>query len=386
MKTAETTKIFLIAVVLACMIFSGCRKDPYEAAGLLDNQTIEMAQKLTAKIEGTDIEVKATKVNWLEFGGSYAGINVEENWVQPYFTIIPESMFIESDNTTVEINGAIMAKMKSKDVIEDKFGITLEGTQGTCSDIQEEIYASTFSLLSFSEQTKYLANGKSLSFIPDDRPGNTPDSNPVLQSSGWLNVDPATKITFDDDKYYYEPLGLYVAIDDPLAGDDERYKGVYYCKLLSHQTILSWFLLKSFEDDPVLITPTTFECIDPRVRPEPNYTNGSCLFLFGQVNKYYCSDYIGPDFTPESAEKKCADRASEKAESVYSSDSCSTRDGNGEFEAAMSDDYVGHGALCDVHCMEGNEFIWNYYGEIDPSAPNNTIDVCGGFPIFYPED
>ena len=152
-------------------------------------------------------------------------------------------------------------------------------------------------------EAKYLAEGKSLSFIQDDRPGNTPDSNPVLQSSGWLPVDPATKITSDGDNYFYEPLGLYISFYDPLAGDDERYKGVRYCKLLSHQAILSWFLSKSFEEDPVLITESAVECTDPRLRTEPT-TNGSCLFLFGQVNNYYCSDYIGYDFTPESAEEK----------------------------------------------------------------------------------
>jgi len=136
--------------------------------------------------------------------------------------------------------------MKSKDEIEDKFVITLDGEQGTCADVQEEIYASTFSLLSFSEQTEYLAEGKQLSFIPDNNPGNTSDSNPVLSSSGWLPVDPATKITSDGDNYYYEPLGLYVSFNDPLAGDDERYKGVYYCKLLSHQAILELVSIKKF--------------------------------------------------------------------------------------------------------------------------------------------
>jgi hypothetical protein len=273
--------------------------------------------------------------------------------------------------------------MKSKDGIEDKFVISLEGEQGTCADVQEEIYASTFSLLSFSEQTDYLDNGKPLIFIPDDNPGNEPDSNPVLQSSGWLPVDPAENflVGWGGSYYTYEPLGLYVPFDDPLAGDDDRYKGVYYCKILSHQAILSWFLSKSFEEDPVLITPSAFECIDPGFRPDLNYTNGSCLFWFSQGNSYYCSDYVGPDFTPESAATKCASRG---AGALYSSATCSVRDGLGEIQAAMPADYVGHGALCDVHCMEGNEFIWNVYTEVDPSNPNNQIDKCGGFPIYYP--
>jgi pimeloyl-ACP methyl ester carboxylesterase len=355
----------------------------YTAAGVLDNLIIEQAQIMTTHIEDTGIEVRATEVNWLEFGGSYAGFNAEENWVQPYFNFSREDMSAYT-NTPPEINGIINTKMKSKDGIEDKFGIILEGEQGTCADVQWEIYASTFSLLSSSEKAEYLAEGKPLSFIPDDRPGNEPDSNPVLQSAGWLPVDPATKITEWWGVYFYEPLGLYVPFDNPLAGDDDRYKGVYYCKILSHQAILSWMLTKSFEEDPVLITPSAFECIDPQDRLDLSYTNGSCLFWFSQGNSYYCSDYVGPDFTPESAEIKCASRGSDVSESVYSSDSCSVRDGYGEIEAAMPDDYVGHGALCDVHCMEGNEFIWNAYTEVDPESPTNQTDVCGGFPIYYP--
>ena len=50
----------------------------------------------------------------------------------------------------------------------------------------------------------------------------------------------------------------------------------------------------------------------------------------------------------------------------------------------MPGDYVGHGALCDIHCMERGEFIWNAYTEVNPESPTNQTDVCGGFPIYYP--
>ena len=79
-------------------------------------------------------------------------------------------------------------------------------------------------------------------------------TNPVNNGSAWLDVDPATKVTRDGNQYYYEPWSLYVTLDDP-AISDERLKGVRYCKLLSHQAILSWMLEKSFEENPVLITP-----------------------------------------------------------------------------------------------------------------------------------
>jgi hypothetical protein len=349
---------------------------------------------MTTHIEDTGIEVRATEVPKVQFGGSYAGIGIdaEENWVQPYYTFVPEDMSAYT-NAPSEINGIIMTKMKSKDGIEDKFGIELEGTQGICADVQEEIYASTYALLSPIEKYVYNNWGKPLSFIPDDNPGNTPDSNPVLQSAGWLPVDPAINITSAGNNYYYEPLALYVPFDEPLAGDDERYKGVYYCKLLSHQAVLSWFLSKSLEADPVLITPSAIECTDPRYRTETTY--GSCLFWFSQGDHFYCSDYIGPDFIPEGAsEAKCASRS---AEAVYSSETCSTRDANGEIEAYITATpryyqdrvpptprdgtlitYDGLGASCDIHCLEGDEFLWNLY------EPNVGEADCGNFPIFYP--
>ena len=97
----------------------------YGSAGVLDELIIEQAQIMTTHIEDTGIEVRATKVNWLEFGGSYAGINVAENWVQPYFSFSPEDMSTYM-NAPPEINGIINTKMKSKDGIEDKFDIILK--------------------------------------------------------------------------------------------------------------------------------------------------------------------------------------------------------------------------------------------------------------------
>ena len=260
--------------------------------------------------------------------------------------------------------------------LDEQFNIDNVETQGTCADVQEQIYDATFSLLSSSERKKYLAEGKSLSFIQDDRLGDDPGNNPVTIGSNWTDVDPATMITSDGDDYFYEPMSLYVTIDNPIfqnGGGDERYQGVRYCKLLSHQAILSWLLTKSFEDNPTLITESTEECTDPRLRMEGS--TGSCLFSFPLAGYYYCSDYIGFDFTPESAAIKCSERPTIPGlPPTYSPDACSER--TAEIEAAIPG-YVEHGALCAVHCKEGNEFIWNVYEE-DPEA------ACGSYDVFYP--
>ena len=373
---------YVAVVVLEEDIVNGTKKlsppeliTGYISAGMFDNLIIKLAQIMTTHIEDTGIQVRATYLEPLVFGGSYAGINAEENWVQPYFTFIPEDMSAYI-NSPSEINGIIMTKMKSKDIIDEQFNIDNDETQGTCADVQEQIYASTFSLLSSSEKERYLAEGKSLSFIQDDHPGDDPGDNPVTIGSSWTEVDPATMIISVGDYYFYEPMSLYVTIDNPIfqnGGGDERYQGVRYCKLLSHQAILSWLLTKSFEDAPTLITESTEECTDPRLRMEGS--TGSCLFSFPLAGYYYCSDYIGFDFTPESAAIKCSERPTVPGlPPTYSPDPCSER--TAEIEAAIPG-YVEHGALCAVHCKEGNEFIWNVYEE-DPEA------ACGSYDVFYP--
>lgn len=364
----KTTKVFLILAVLACIITSCFEIDSrYEAAGLLDNQTIEMAQKMMANIEDTDIDVISTLIAaHTDFTGQYAEINADENWIKPYFSFYSEDMS-SYPNAPSEINGVIVAKMKSKDQIDADFNIVDNETQGTCGDVQRVIYAATLALLTDGEKERYLTKGKQLSIIQDNS-----TENPDIKGDGWLGIDPADMITNVGDQYYYEPPALYISLDNPFLPEDadERFLGVYYCKLLSHQAILSWMLTKSFQNDPALLTKSDVVCTDPTPRIT---TLGSCLFFFKVAGFYYCSDYTGSDFTPESAAEKCAKRSDE---AVYSPDTCSER--TEEIEAFIPD-YQGHTGLCTIHCMEGNEFIWNVYTE-------NPEDSCGDYDFFYPED
>lgn len=366
--------IFLFFVFM--MGGAGCRVDSrYEAASLLDNQTAEMAQKLTASIENSGIEVKSAKVNLLEFGGSYPEMNVDENRIKPYFTFVSENMFFDPLSPP-EINGIILIKMKSKDIIDAEFIITDNETQGICADVQQEIYSETLALLTETEKEKYRTTGKQLAFIKDNNTG----TNPVTMGSTWLSVDPADKISFNGNTCYYEPMSLYVTMDDPAFqdGGDERYKGVRYCKLLSHQAILSWLLTKSFQSSPTLITESPIECTGPGTTIP---TAGSCIFNFPLAfGSYYCSDYTGSGFTSENAEEKCLSRPAiadgAEMNPVYSPVPC--RERTDEIEAAIPG-YVGHTGICVAHCQEENEFIWNIYTE-------NPEGSCIGYDLFYPEE
>ena len=346
-------------------------KTGYELAGAYDDCLVWNAQKTMTHIESEDIDIRATNLPLLEFSGSYAALNAAENWIQPFYTIIPEEM-IAYPKAPPSINGVVLAKFKSKDSVDNAFGFSSNEPQGICADVQQEVYDTVLNkVLSKDERDQYLAQGKQLSFIPDDDlPPLDDTTNPVRMGTLWLDVDPAGKVTRDGNNFYYEPWSLYVTLDDPDISD-EKMRGVRYCKLLSHQALLSWMLEKSFEENPVLIAPSETVCDGPS---SLDSGNGSCLFyseLYGQ--NYFCADFTGFGFTTENAKEKCETNAA-YLEEVYSASPCSARS---DEIAAYIPGYQGLTGICVVHCKKTNEFILNIYNE-DPETR------CGGFDLFYP--
>ena len=379
--------ILQILLLTVCNI-QGCKVEPkytcdidtsktgYELAAEYDDCLVWNAQKTMAHIESENIDIRATELSEMEFGSSFADINASENWIKPVYTFIPEDM-TSYPNAPDSINGVVLTKLKAKDKIDLDFGFTNNEPQGMCADVQQDVYDTALnSILTSEQRNKYEAEGKSLFFIPDDDlPPLDTTTNPVNMGSSWLDVDPASKITHEGDNYYYEPLSLYVEHDDPTYEED-KYRGVRYCKLLSYQTILSWMLEKSFEDDPVIITPTIPECDQPS---SLETEVGSCIFYFVHSETYYCSDYTGSGFTTsQQAEDKCNSRDATGTElsPIYSTLPCSER--TEEIEATILG-YSGHTGVCVVHCQMDDEFIWNIYTE-------NPEDSCGDFELFYPED
>jgi ABC-type amino acid transport substrate-binding protein len=347
-------------------------KTGYELAGAYDDCLVWNAQKTMTHIEKKDIDIRATKLPVLEFEGSYADMNAAENWIQPFYTIYTENMSAYP-NAPASINGVIAAKFKAKDSVDAAFEFSNDEPQGICADVQQEVYDTVLNnILSKQEREKYLSQGKQLSFIPDDDlPPLDNTTNPVRSGSLWLPVDPAAKITRDGDKYYYEPWSLYVEFDDPEI-TDERLRGVRYCKLLSHQAVLSWMLEKSFEENPVLITPTETVCDGPSALEAGN---GSCLLYFELAKSYYCSDFTGSGFTPANAQEKC-ETSPTYTNAKYSTSPCSARTAE---IATYIPGYLGLTGICVIHCKAANEFIWNIYTE-------NPEKSCEGYDFFTPEE
>ena len=67
-------------------------KTGYELAGAYDDCLVWNAQKTLAHIESEDIDIRSTELPVLEFEGSYANMNAEENWIQPFYTVYSENM------------------------------------------------------------------------------------------------------------------------------------------------------------------------------------------------------------------------------------------------------------------------------------------------------
>lgn len=343
-------------------------KTGYELAADFDDCLGLNAQIITAHVDSEDIEIRAE--GFTEFGvfeSNFAEINAEEKWIKPIHIFSEEDMSSYPDAPDT-INGAFVNKMIAKDKVEAYFDLTIDESQGLCVDVQQVVYDNVLNnILTEEQKTKYLSEGKSLSFIPD--------TNPVSNGGVWVGKDPASLITHEGDDYFFEPYSLYIKYSDPVD-IPELLKGVRYCKLLSHQVILSWMLEKSFEDDPVLLTPSADVCDRPS---SVEARGGSCLFYFSQAENYYCSDYTGTFFDSETGAAKCEDRRDTSAgvlDPSYSTLPCCER--TTEIEASIPG-YKGLTGHCIIHCKEENEFIWNIYTD-------NPADACTGFDFFTPEE
>jgi hypothetical protein len=336
----------------------------YDKAAELDDCLLFNAQTMTANLESEDIEVLDKE--YMDFGvfeSNFAQINVEEKSVSPIAIFFDEDMSAYP-NAPDTIDGAFVTKMVSKDKIESYFDITIDGEQGTCSDIQKRIYDNVlYKVLTREERLRYASEGKSLTILSD-----------LTNLRDWVPIDTASLVTFEGDDYFFQPLSFYLSIHTSVK-IDELLKGTKYCKLLSHQAILSWMLEKSFEDDPVLLAPNPFVCNSPSTF-EPG--GGSCLVYFLQAESYYCSDYTGYFFDLETGAEKCADRFDTGGgiDPVYSPKPCSER--TAEIKKYILG-YVGFTGACVIHCQEENEFIWNIYTE-------NPEQSCGGWDFFTPEE
>ncbi len=154
-------------------------------------------------------------------------------------------------------------------------------------------------------------------------------------------------------------------------------RGVRYCKLLTHEGIAHWMLEESFNENPVLITPTPFVCNQPSSLESPG---GSCIFYFSFMDIYYCADFTGIDYeAAETVEAKCDENGVKYGgDATYDAYPCKDRI---EEISGIVPDYTGYLGTCIVGCGGTGEFLWNVYG-------GDLMTNCGGgrYPVFTAEE
>ena len=121
-------------------------------------------------------------------------LNAAENWIQPFYTIVPENMSA-SLKRAAKHQWCGAGKIQVQDSVDDAFGFCNRMPQGICAEVQQEVYDTVLNnVLSNDERDKYLSQGKQLSFIPDDDlPPLSTTTNPVNNGSAWLDDDPPPK-------------------------------------------------------------------------------------------------------------------------------------------------------------------------------------------------
>ena len=348
--------------------------DAYALAGQDDRCAGVYAQTSPARIQREDIDVRMTHLAPGEFYSARARLDVAGRWVQGYYTLFPEKLS-GADGAPDEIGGVIGLKLKTRESIDKAFGLESDGTHGICADVQQAIHDNVLNaILDPDERARYLAQGKKLTFEPDDDvPPLTRMTNPVGIGGVWLNTDPGARVADLGESVIYSPPAFYLESDDPNApeGVGAGSMGVMYCKLLSHQIILHWMRVRSLEGgaEP-LVAPAKQACVAPQSFAAPH---GSCLFYFQYAETYYCADYTGYGFDAKSAEEKCTSREPhEFMTPTYSAKPCDQRLGE---IAEKVPGYEGFQGLCIIHCNEEDEFLWNIYQK-DPEPR------CASYPYL----
>lgn len=338
----------------------------YALAESYDDCLAWQAQRGTAGIDATAIEIRASETTPSDLGSQYATLDGEAGWVQTHYAFLSEDLSAYPD-APGSIDSVLLVKMKTAASVDRAFGRPEATAQGLCVQVQQQVHDTVLnSVLTASERERYLAEGAKLSFLPDDDPPPLDaTTNPLGLGQVWLVTEPSSHMTSDSEGYYYEPLAMLYDTGDE-QDSDSQVVGVRYCKLLTHQSLLSWMRSKSFESDPVLLTPPAAEeCSEPK---RTQTTAGSCLFYFALSDFVYCSDYVGTAHDTDSAQEICSKVTRE--DSVYSTEPCSAR--IEEIQARIPD-YEGLVGACVIRCGQPDEFLWNVYeGELG--------EHCVGFP------
>lgn len=287
------------------------------------------------------------------YGNGFHVIQMDVDAGQRQVLIAMTTDFAEIEETGLATH--VSCKTVDRERINDVLGMQLRGPDHQCREVNEQTYEQALANLSPEERSRYLADGRQLTFGDD-----------VIVATGgeWL------PITMDA---FIQPSGKGgndVVIRSPSVRvpwnrtDRQFYQGTQHCKLITLAAMGRWMRVGAFSKDASLFPVTGSECNEPHSMTS---TVGSCLFFFAPANAMFCQDYSGTDWTRISAQEECAQRHASAdalraaknryagAGGLFNTDGCTDRR-----------DTPAIDGTCVFHCQQPDETLWHVTGPIDP--------------------
>ncbi len=342
------------AFMQAAMVKAEIGTARYAQAAMLDQDLCEFTQRALTNMDTSLLPADQLDTQWYdspsEFAGAKATIDASfsppltiHGFIEPH----PEAGRWAPESLALEVR----CKMRRQDRIEAALSIDLAGPEGTCRQINEEIFAWALAQLGEQELSRYELEGVKLLFADD-----------IVANSGgnWLPQRPVLTAGADNEECSITAPALDIPFPGGM-GEPQDLVGVHYCKLISYSQALYWATVQGFQDDACSL-PETSIC------PNPNYEPvSSCIFYFSVAGMHFCEEYSGPGWTMSSSQDVCSGRSGDFAplSCAEREEETSVLDGDGEFKGT-----------CVVICDEENQIqrTWNSYS--DPVGDISIEDYC----------
>lgn len=292
-------------------------------------------------------------VEQVGYGNGFHVIQMDVRAGKRQVIIAMTADFAELDGTKLATH--VSCKTVDRDRVNDVLGMQLPGPNHQCGEINELTYEQAMAGLSPEERSRYLTDGRKLTFGDDAL---------IATGGEWL------PIPLDDFIQPSGEAGNDLVIRSPSVRvpwnrtDRQFYQGTQHCKLITRAAMEQWMRVGAFSTDTSLFPDTHTECSQPS---STTSTVGSCRFYFAPANTMFCQDFSGSSWTHDAAKDECGIRhASREAlqatknrfvgtGGIYSEDSCDDRDDT----AAIT-------GTCVFHCGKPEETLWQVSGTIDP--------------------
>jgi len=342
------------SVFIACLIVSampvGAENDTSQInATEYDAHLCRFAQRFLVNAEEEAFPV----IEQTGHGNGFHVIQMDVDAGQRQVLIAMTTGFADIDGEQLATH--VSCKTVNRDRVNDVLDLQLPGPNRQCREVNEQTFERALAGLSPEERSRYLADGRQLTFDDDVLIATGAEWLPItmeafIQPSGQTNNDivirsPSVRVPWNQTERQF-------------------YQGTQHCKLVTLAAMERWMRIGAFTTDASLFPMTKTECTRPHSMTS---TVGSCLFYFAPAASMFCQDYSGAGWNPDSAREECSQRHT-----------------SAEALRAVKNRYAGAGGLfspqgcadrsdapkisgsCVFHCRQPDETLWHVTGPTDP--------------------